>query len=113
MSENINRIEIKPLSVNQCWQGKRFKTKKYKIYERQLISILPDLQLPEPPFSVYYRFGFSSSASDIDNPIKPLQDILQKRYGFDDKNIHELNVRKEKVKKGGEFLEFSIKSLNS
>ena len=26
-------INIKPLSVNQCWKGRRFKTDKYKSYE--------------------------------------------------------------------------------
>ena len=27
-------LEIKPLSVNECWQGKRFKTKAYLKYYR-------------------------------------------------------------------------------
>ena len=26
----IVRIEMKPLSVNEAWQGKRYKTEKYK-----------------------------------------------------------------------------------
>ena len=32
-----DRIEIKPLSVNECWQGKRFKTKAYTAYEKELL----------------------------------------------------------------------------
>ena len=105
------KINIKPLSVNQVWQGKRFKTPKYKAYEKELMYTLPSIKLPEPPYSVYYEFGFSSAASDIDNPIKPLQDVLQKRYGFDDKHIHEMIVRKFKVKKGEEYFKFEINSI--
>ena len=104
-------LDIKPLSVNKVWQGKRFKTQHYKKYESDLLLILPNIDLPEPPFSVYYEFGFSSSASDIDNPIKPLQDVLQKKYNFDDKHIFEMVVRKTKVKKGKEYIKFSIKNF--
>jgi len=106
-------IEIKPLSVNQVWAGKRFKTPKYKQYERDMLMLLPNRHLPEPPYEVYYEFGFSSTASDLDNCIKPMQDILQKRYGFDDKHIHQMLVRKFKVKKGDEYLKFEIKALKS
>ena len=105
------KIEIKPLSVNECWRGRRFKTDKYKIYESKLKRLLPILELPPPPFSVYYEFGFSSRASDLDNPIKPLQDILQKKYKFDDKEIFEFTARKVKVKKGEEYLIFKIKTF--
>ena len=53
-------------------------------------------------------FGFSSKAGDIDNPIKLFLDILQKKYGFNDKNIYELQVEKRDVKKGKEFIQFKI-----
>ena len=36
-------LKIKPLSVNQVWQGKRFKTKTYKDYEKNVLAILPNL----------------------------------------------------------------------
>ena len=35
------KINIKPLSVNKAWQGKRFKTKKYKAFETELLLKLP------------------------------------------------------------------------
>ena len=103
------KIDIKPLSVNQCWQGKRFKTPKYKQYEKDMFILLPKISVPKPPYKVYYEFGFSSAASDLDNPIKPLQDILQKKYGFDDKHIYEMTAKRVKVKKGEEYLIFHIK----
>ena len=69
------------------------------------------MKLPEPPYKVYYEFGFSSAASDTDNPVKPFQDILSKKYKFDDKLIHEMNVKRAKVKKGGEYIKFKIEHL--
>jgi hypothetical protein len=102
------KIEVKPLSVNNCWQGKRFKTNEYKAYEKEMLYRLPKIKIPEPPYKVYYEFGFSSAASDLDNPVKPLQDILQKKYKFDDKNIHQMLAERVKVKKGEEYLIFEI-----
>lgn len=104
-------FKIKPLSVNECWKGRRFKTDAYKDYERTLLNNLPDIVIPKPPFSVEYTFGFSSKASDFDNPIKVLQDILQKRYGFNDKFIKRAVIEVDHVSKGNEYIKFSIKSL--
>ena len=109
----MKRLDIKPLSVNECWQGKRFKTKKYKQYEKDCLLILPYLEVPEGELIVKYTFGFSSILSDWDNPIKPFQDILQKKYNFDDKYIVKAIVEKVKVKKGKEFIEFSILPVDS
>lgn len=90
---------IKPLSVNDCWVGRRFKTDNYKNYERELLYTLPAKKLPEPPYSIYFEFGFSNKASDLDNPVKCLLDIMQKRYEFNDKEIFEMKVKKKIVKK--------------
>ena len=100
-------LKIKPLSVNECWQGKRFKTKTYKDYERFVMFSLPHMVMPEPPFRMYLNFGLSNICADWDNPVKPLQDILQKKYKFNDRDIHEANIRKVKVKKGEEY--FSVR----
>lgn len=107
----MNRINIKPLSVNSVWKGKRYKTDSYKNYELQLLFILPKLNIPEPPYQIYYKFGFSSILSDWDNPVKPLQDILSKKYGFNDKLIRKAIVETEIVKKGLEYIEFEINTL--
>lgn len=104
------RIKIAPLSVNVCWQGKRFKTKKYLAYEKEVLLTLRPIKMPPAPYYVYYEFGMSNSLSDIDNPVKPLQDILQKKYGFNDKDIMEIHIVKEKVKKGEEYFDFEIRT---
>jgi len=107
------KVDVKPLSVNECWQGKRFKTPKYKMYQNNLLLMLPKIKLPNAPYSVYYEFGFSSASSDLDNPIKPLQDILQKKYGFDDKLIYQMVAKRVKVKKGKEYIKFKIENYDS
>ena len=105
------RIDIKPLSVNQAWKGRRFKTNAYKKYERDLLLLLPDLEVPAGDLEIYLKWGFSSAGSDWDNPIKPFQDILQKRYDFNDNRVLRGVVEKVKVKKGHEYIEFVIKGV--
>jgi Holliday junction resolvase RusA-like endonuclease len=105
-------LKKKPLSVNECWQGQRFKTPVYKSFEKEMLLILPN---SKEKFSdmlrVEFFFGFSSSLADLDNPVKPLIDILQKKYGFNDKQVFELNVRKCIVEKGKEFISIQIENL--
>lgn len=105
-------IKTKPLSVNKVWCGKRFKTDDYKVYEQELFLLLPkELKIPKGKIHLKLRFGFSSKASDIDNPLKPFVDILQKKYGFNDKMIYKLSVEKVDIKKDSEFIEFEFKTL--
>lgn len=102
------KIKIKPLSVNECWAGRRFKTPKYKQYEEELLWKLKDYEIPLGKIEIVFEFGFSNKMSDWDNPIKPLQDILQKRYGFNDRDVYKAIVRKELVDKGEEYIKFEI-----
>ena len=104
----MHLIKNKPLSVNDCWRGRRFKTDDYKDYEQTLFLLLPKIKVPEEKLKLKIVFGFSSKASDIDNGIKPFVDILQKKYGFNDKMIYSLDVEKEDTKKGGEYIKFEI-----
>jgi Holliday junction resolvase RusA-like endonuclease len=103
-------LKIKPLSVNEAFQGRRFKTNKYKKYESDLLLILPNRKNPMPDMiAIDLHFGFKNSLSDLDNPVKPLLDILQKKYGFDDKDIWELNIRKTTSKQP--FILITIREL--
>lgn len=105
-------IEIKPLSINKCWQGKRFKTPKYKWYEKELMLKLPPIKIDfKGDLRIDITFGFSSSLADIDNPLKPVLDVLQKKYNFNDRQVYELNVKKEIVKKGKEFIKLKINEI--
>lgn len=104
-------LNIKPLSVNEAWQGQRFKTQKYLDFEKLVLLSLKPMAVPDPPYSVSFEFGMSNSLSDYDNAVKPLQDVLQKKYGFNDKDIFEAHIRKVKVAKGQEYFKFSMKSI--
>ena len=106
------KLNEKPLSINEAWQGKRFKTPAYKAYEEAMLLLMPKGKVdPEQMLRVEFFFGFSNKASDLDNPVKLLMDIAQKKYGFNDKNVFELNVRKCIVKKGEEFIQMGIYKL--
>lgn len=102
------RINVKPLSVNEAWKGRRFKTDAYNTYRNTLLWLLPDISIPNPPFMIYLKFGFSNTLSDWDNPVKTTQDILSQKYGFNDKLIRRAIVETEIVKKGQEYIEFEL-----
>ena len=103
------KIFIKPLSINKAFQGRRFKTKLYKSYENELIPKIKKIKIKEgAKLELDIKFGFSSKLADIDNPLKPLIDILQKSLNFNDKLIYKMTVEKLDVKKGSEFIEFTI-----
>ena len=103
------KIKIKPLSVNKAWKGRRFKTKDYTDYETELLTLLPcNIDIPSDNIKLSINYGMSNAGSDIDNPIKPFLDVLQKKYGFNDNRVYELSIRKEKVNKGDEFINFEL-----
>lgn len=109
MSEFI-KIELKPISVNDAWQGQRFKTKTYTLFERNLLLMLPKFKVPNGKLKIYLHFGLSSLNADGDNCIKQTQDVLSKKYGFNDRNIYKWDVEKFDVPKGNEFIKFKIES---
>lgn len=107
------RIDVKPLSVNESWKGRRFKTDKYKRYESLVYLLLPNVSIPKDcKLKLIIEAGFSSKGSDLDNVIKPFQDILQKRYKFNDSQIYEIAARKVIVKKGSEYIDFKLNKLD-
>lgn len=108
-----DRVEIKPISVNECWQGRKFKTPAYTAYEKEMLLRLSpyDMKQAKEPLEISLIVGLSNIASDVDNVVKPFLDILQKKYNFNDKYVFRLIVEKVIVVKGAEFIEFYIKNL--
>ena len=107
----MNKVHIKPLTVNRAWKGRRYKSDGYKAYERDLGLILPRLNVPQGKLQVHYIFGLSSKNSDYDNCIKQFQDIISKKYGFNDNKIYKAVIEKVDVKKGEEFIQFEIDTM--
>ena len=103
------QLRIKPLSVNKAHGGRTYKSGLYKKYEKDVPLLLPEgLQLPPGKMILLLRFYFSSASSDWDNPIKPIQDIICRHYGVNDKHVHLGIVEKLKVKRGEDRLEFEF-----
>lgn len=107
------KIEIHPLSVNRAWVGRRFKTPEYIKYEQDVLFLLPHLKIPQAPYRLEIEYGFSNKASDVDNPTKLWIDIMQRKYGFNDKDIYELYIVKKIVPKKQEYIKFEILNADS
>lgn len=102
------KLEIKPLSVNEAWRGRRFKTPKAESYRNHLLWILPKVELPEGDLFLAVRFGLGSKGSDVDNCLKNFIDSLQVKYKFNDNRIKQIFAEKVITKKGEEFIEFKF-----
>lgn len=110
-AESYTTVNIVPLTVNRAWQGRRFKTDRYKQYALAVSLMLPDnIIVPTGLFKIYYEFGMGVT-SDFDNPVKPFTDILQAKYKFNDRYIIEANIKKVIVKKGEEYIKFRFENL--
>lgn len=105
------KLDVKAMSVNRAWQGRRFKTTDYKDYEKELMQCLPELDdffEFNQPLHLNIIFGLSNMAADIDNGVKPLVDIMQKKYKFDDKWLFSMEIDKHLVNRGSEYIFFEI-----
>jgi Holliday junction resolvase RusA-like endonuclease len=112
--QNMITTNIKPMSVNEAWQGKRYKTKKYKKWREDIIKILPGhFIVPEGRMMLCVTFGLSSKNADFDNPLKCFIDALQEKYGFNDRQIYVGMIGKVDVKKGQEFIKWQLSDLTA
>lgn len=106
------RIPVKALSVNECYRGRRFKTKEYEAYEKEVGYQLPGgLMFDAEKLKVVLEFGVSNKGSDLDNLNKCLVDIIASKYGFNDNRIYEIHSFKKIVDKGNEYIEINITPL--
>ena len=101
-------LKLKPLSVNQAWQGRRFKTDAYKTYAKQVLFYLRGGKVKDEKLCLYLRFGLSSGNADFDNPVKCFVDCLQKKYGFNDNKIKRCVIDVDNVPKGSEYVFFNM-----
>ena len=102
------RLNIKPLSVNRAYKGRRFATEELSQYKKEVSMMLPKMKVPCGKLSVRYIFGVSSKNADGDNMVKALQDIISECYSFNDKIIYEWHIKKVDVQKGKEYIEFEL-----
>jgi Holliday junction resolvase RusA-like endonuclease len=110
--QGLVTVQIKPLSVNKAYQGKRFRTPEYDRYQEAVMLMLPTFNIPPSLLKLVFEFGFSNTQADADNPCKLFTDILQKKYGFNDSRVYEIVIRKAIVPKGQEYIKFNILPFN-
>ena len=89
-------FKIKPISVNQAFQGRRFKTKLYKDYERSLHALGGNFERITGDVEVIIELYLKNDKrADADNTLKPILDYLTKAGAYeDDRKIRELHVYK-------------------
>lgn len=106
------RIDIKPITVNQCWQGRRFKTATYKKWRDDFGLIINNKEKEKShELSVILEFYIKhESTTDLDNLIKPTLDAL-KENGIieDDRFIKSLEAYKYQSEE--EFIRVTIAKL--
>lgn len=100
-------IPVKPLSNNRMWQGKRFKTKDYKQYEYDCMWFMGAKKITGE-VEIHYKFFIKNYAlSDVDNFLKPIQDIMVKSGIIeDDRKIKRIVA--EKFKSDDDRIEIDI-----
>jgi len=107
-------VNIKPLSINQAFQGRRFKTKAYTKYCHDVACLLTDRQYDEMIkgyVEIHYKFYLKNwKMTDGDNCVKCLQDQLVSRGLIqDDRFIMKYVI--EKIPSKIDKIEIIVKSL--
>ncbi len=92
------KVNIKPLSINGAWKGRKFKTKEYDNYIEELLYLLPKkINInPEELHIIFHLKASTYHKADLDNFIKPVLDILVKKEIIeDDRFINKLILEKK------------------
>ena len=104
-------IPIKPISINEAFQGRRFKTKKCKDFEKSFLDIAPKKKMITGLIEIQYEFYVKNhKQADYDNLIKITQDLLKVcGYIEDDRKIYKATVYK--IPSDDERIEVKIEPL--
>jgi Holliday junction resolvase RusA-like endonuclease len=87
---------MKPLSLNNCFRGRRFDTSIKKMYDATLQFTLPKEKVIADYYKVTFRFGLKRCfAGDLDNLCKVLLDnIVDRGIISSDKKVVEIHLFK-------------------
>ena len=96
-------IDIKPLSVNRAWQGRRFKTPEYDTFIEEMLYTMPKKDMLDGFVSLDLTFCMKSLLrGDLDNLLKPVIDcIVKKGWIKDDRYVASIFATKIKGTKEG------------
>ena len=104
-------INLQPLSQNQAWSGKRYKSSQYRQYQQDITAYLRTLSLPsiQPKEKYYFYFEFGIPyMQDLSNGIKLLEDIISDYLGINDRDVDSIFCRKIITKKIDAYIKFNI-----
>lgn len=90
-------IPLKAISINCAFQGRRFKTKTCKAFEKSALSFLPICQNPIKGWiDISYTFYLKNwKRTDADNLVKVFQDLIVRQgYIEDDRKIMRYAIEK-------------------
>lgn len=104
----MHSLPLKGISLNNAYIGRRFASPALKQFKSDMQVLLPRIVVPEGKLALILRFGVSSKISDADNLSKATTDCIAEAYNFNDKQIYKFTIEKVDVKKGEEFIQFSI-----
>lgn len=106
-------IPIRALSINEAFQGRRFKTKKCKDFCNDVLRVAPKRDILNGIVEIEYRFYIvNHKLADYDNMIKITQDLLVKKnlgYIEDDRKIYKATIYKIPCEQGDEKITILIK----
>ena len=104
-------INLKPVSTNKIWKGKRWMSKEGAQFKKDCLLLLrakqAKLKVMEGEMSIHFRFGLSREM-DTSNCIKLVEDCVALALGVDDIKFRGMTATKEKVAKGKEFIAVEI-----
>ena len=98
-------------------RGKRtFKSADYVAYQNEIRDEIMGVDWPFGSEQVSFKVeaGLSNRGADIDNVIKPFLDTYQNIFEeFNDNKVYHIELQKEIVKKGEEYLDVTVKAYNA
>ena len=107
----MHTLQLKPISVNEAYKGRKFKTPQHKKFKDHAKILLRSKRLPKvekkQPFFILYHF-YTNMQNDLDNLIKLTQDSICEKLGTDDRYIMGMHAKKFIAKKGEEKIKFKI-----
>lgn len=100
-------LQIKAISVNVAWKGRRFKTDDYIQYENDCFKLIKGTKV-EGWVEIKYRFYLKNFGNtDVSNLVKLLEDIIVKcELITDDRKVVKFSA--EKIKSKEDKIEIEI-----
>lgn len=105
------KIPLRAISVNEAFQGRRFKTDKCNDFCDDFLKVAPRKNTVPGTVEIEYKFYVKNhKAADYDNLIKITQDMIVKcGYIEDDRKIYKATIHKIPCEIQDERIEFEIK----